>query len=98
MNGLYCHIEESKYGVYTSGMFVYETIHDIKQFIEDSGIQIQIPDSSIAIESCRERERKRRCVEQTQYIKRELMEKTWHPQRIASWCLEYDDEFFLFIR
>jgi hypothetical protein len=23
------------------------------------------------------------------------MEKTWHPVRFRSWCLEYDDEFYL---
>ena len=94
MNSLYCHIKESTYGVYKFGAFVYETIHDIKQFIEDSGIRIRIPDSSIVIESCRERERKRVCIEQTQCIKKELMENTWHPRRFTSWCLEYDDIFF----
>ena len=33
------------------------------------------------------------CKERTEVLREELMEKTWHPLRMRSWCLEYDDEF-----
>ncbi len=55
-----------------------------------------LPDSSAIMENLKETERKRRCVQLTQTIKKELMERTWHPDRFTSWCLEYDDEFFVY--
>ena len=33
---------------------------------------------------------KQRIVHRTQCLKRELMEKTWAPERHVSWCLEHD--------
>jgi len=33
--------------------------------------------------------------ERTEVLREELMEKTWHPARFRSWCLEHDDEFAL---
>jgi hypothetical protein len=35
------------------------------------------------------------CKERTEVLREELMEKTWHPERFRSWCLEHDDEFAL---
>jgi len=31
--------------------------------------------------------------ERTEVLREELMERTWHPERFRSWCLEHDDEF-----
>ena len=33
--------------------------------------------------------------ERTEVLREELMERTWHPGRFRSWCLEHDDEFAL---
>jgi hypothetical protein len=31
--------------------------------------------------------------ERTEVIREELIQITWHPQRMRQWCLEHDDEF-----
>ena len=33
------------------------------------------------------------CKARTEVLREELIEKTRHPQRFRSWCLEHDDEF-----
>jgi len=45
---------------------------------------------SIFVEDFQEKS-KERC----DYLREELMEKTWHPRRFRSWCLDTEDEFHL---
>ncbi len=33
--------------------------------------------------------------ERVETLREELMEKTWHPNRFRSWCLDTEDEFHL---
>lgn len=37
---------------------------------------------------------RKRTIERLDMVREELMVVTWHPKRICTWCLEYDDEFF----
>lgn len=80
----YVIIDEHQIGIFMNGMHGVNNISSIKEKIND---MIQLPDLTPTRDFIKESKYR------VDLIRKDLIEKTWHPSRIRTWCLDVEDEF-----